>query len=162
MRMSSYRVGVEIFIILLIKQFFCSFAELYVIKSEQIFWCLDVASTHSPSTRSIYFSSRRSYRPAESRVEAQRRQRPGPPPATTNRLLAEPDGGPWVNCAWVEVSRGRFVGGRIIKAPIFLHPGLGLLRWGMYWHIWAGLSISCVVCSPLLFTLTAKTYIFCG
>jgi hypothetical protein len=33
--------------------------------------------------------------------------------------LAEPGGGPWVNCAWVEVSRGRFVGGRIVKAPKF-------------------------------------------
>jgi hypothetical protein len=31
--------------------------------------------------------------------------------------LAEPGGGPWANCAWVEVSRGRFVGGRIVKAP---------------------------------------------
>jgi hypothetical protein len=79
--------------------------------------CLDVASTHGPSTRSIFFQSRRSYRPAEGRVEAKRCQRPGPPPATTNRLLAEPGGGPWVNCAWVEVSRGRFVGGRIVKAP---------------------------------------------
>jgi hypothetical protein len=54
--------------------------------------CLDVASTHGPSTRSIFFPSRRSYRPAEGRVEAKRRQRPGPPPATTNRLLAEPGG----------------------------------------------------------------------
>jgi hypothetical protein len=32
--------------------------------------------------------------------------------------LAEPGGGPWANCAWVEVSRGRFVGGRIVKAPV--------------------------------------------
>jgi hypothetical protein len=40
--------------------------------------------------------------------------------------LAEPGGGPWANCAWVEVSRGRFVGGRIVKAPIFTPP-LGLL-----------------------------------
>jgi hypothetical protein len=79
--------------------------------------CLDVASTHDPSTRSIFFQSRRSYRTAEGRVEAKRRQRPGPPPATTNCLLAEPGGGPWANCAWVEVSRGRFVGGRIVKAP---------------------------------------------
>jgi hypothetical protein len=79
--------------------------------------CLDVPSTHDPSTCSLFFQSWRSYRPAEGRVEAKRRQRPGPPPATTNRLLAEPGGGPWVNCAWVEVSRGRFVGGRIIKAP---------------------------------------------
>ncbi len=79
--------------------------------------CLDVASTHDPSTCSIFFQSRRSYRPAEGRVEAKRRQRPGPPPATTNRLLAEPGGGPGANCAWVEVSRGRFVGGRIVKAP---------------------------------------------
>jgi hypothetical protein len=45
------------------------------------------------------------------------RQRLGPPPATMNRLLAEPAGGPWVNCAGVEVLRGRFVGGRIIKVP---------------------------------------------
>jgi hypothetical protein len=45
------------------------------------------------------------------------RQRLGPPPATMNRFLAEPAGGPWVNCAWVEVLRGRFVGGRIIKGP---------------------------------------------
>jgi hypothetical protein len=79
--------------------------------------CLDVPSTHDPFTRSLFFQSRRSYRPAEGRVEAKRRQRPGPPPATTNRLLAEPGGGPWANCAWVEVSRGRFVGGRIVKAP---------------------------------------------
>jgi hypothetical protein len=84
--------------------------------------CLDVASTHDPSTRSLFFQSRRSYRPAEGRVEAKRRQRPGPPPATTNRLLAEPGGGPWVNCAWVEVSRGRFVGGHIVKVPIV--PGI--------------------------------------
>ncbi len=83
----------------------------------QEWWCLDVASTHDPSTRSLFFQSRRSYRPAEGHVEAKRRQRPGPPPATTNRLLAEPGGGPWVNCAWVEVSRGRFVGGRIVKVP---------------------------------------------
>jgi hypothetical protein len=34
-----------------------------------------------------------------------------------NRFLTEPGGGPRVNCAWVEVSRGRFVGGRIVKAP---------------------------------------------
>ncbi len=74
---------------------------------------------HDPSTRSIFFQSRRSYRPAEGRVEAKRRQRPGPPPATTNRLLAEPGGGPWANYAWVEVSRGRFVGGRIVKAPLW-------------------------------------------
>ncbi len=79
--------------------------------------CLDVPSTHDPSTRSLFFQSRRSYRPAEGRVEAKRRQRPGPPPATTNCLLAEPGGGPWANCAWVEVSRGRFVGGRIVKVP---------------------------------------------
>jgi hypothetical protein len=79
--------------------------------------CLDVASTHSPSTRSIFFQSQHSYRPAEGRVEAKCRQRPGPPPATTNRLLAEPGGGPWANYSWVEVSRGRFVGGRIVKAP---------------------------------------------
>ncbi len=48
-----------------------------------------------------------------------------------NRLLAEPGGGPWVNCAWVEVSRRRFVGGRTIKVPgcwaemaerIFINP----------------------------------------
>jgi hypothetical protein len=32
--------------------------------------------------------------------------------------LAEPGGGPWANCAWVEVSRGRFVGGRIVKVPV--------------------------------------------
>ncbi len=51
------------------------------------------------------------------RAEAKSSQQPGPPPAITNCLLAEPVGGPWVNCAWVEVSRGRFVGGRIIKAP---------------------------------------------
>jgi hypothetical protein len=76
----------------------------------------------------FFFQSRRSYRPAEGRVEAKRRQRPGPPPATTNRLLAEPGGGPCVNCAWVEVSRGRFVGGRIVKVPeitlltIFIGP----------------------------------------
>jgi hypothetical protein len=43
------------------------------------------------------------------------RQRLGPPPATMNRLLAEPASGPWVNCPGVEVLRGRFVGGRIIK-----------------------------------------------
>jgi hypothetical protein len=79
--------------------------------------CLDVASMHVPSTRSLFFQSWRSYRPAEGRVEAKRCQRPGPPPATTNRLLAEPGDGPWVNCAWVEVSRGRFVAGRIVKAP---------------------------------------------
>jgi hypothetical protein len=35
--------------------------------------------------RSTFFQSRQSYRPAEGRVEAKRRQRPGPPPATTNR-----------------------------------------------------------------------------
>jgi hypothetical protein len=34
----------------------------------------------------------------------------GPPPATTNRLFVEPGGSSGVNCAWVEVSRGRFVG----------------------------------------------------
>ncbi len=79
--------------------------------------CLDVGSTHGPSTRSIFFPSRWSYRPVEGRVEAKRRQRPGPPPATTHHLLAEPGGGPWVNCAWVEVPRGRTVGGRIVKAP---------------------------------------------
>ncbi len=73
------------------------------------------------------FKSLRSYRPAEGRVEAMRRQRPGPPPATTNRLLAEPGGGPWVNCAWVEVSRGRFVGGRIVKSK---HRILSILSWG--------------------------------
>jgi hypothetical protein len=70
----------------------------------------------------VHFQSRRSYRPAEGCVEAKRRQRPGPPPATTNPLLAEPGGGPWVNCAWVKVSRGRFVGGRIVKAPILFTP----------------------------------------
>jgi hypothetical protein len=91
------------------------------------FGCLDVASTHGPSTRSIFFKSLRSYRPAEGRVEAMRRQRLGPPPATTNRLLAEPGGGPWVNCAWVEVSRGRFVGGRIVKSK---HRILSILSWG--------------------------------
>jgi hypothetical protein len=67
--------------------------------------------------RLIFFQSRRSYRPAEGRVEAKRRQQPGPPPATTNRLLAEPGGGPWVNCAWVELSLGRKAGGLNIKAP---------------------------------------------
>ncbi len=41
--------------------------------------CLDVPSTHDPSTRSLFFQSRRSYRPAEGCVEAKRRQRPGPP-----------------------------------------------------------------------------------
>jgi hypothetical protein len=38
------------------------------------------------------------------------------PPATTNRLLAEPGGGPWVNWAWVEVSCGRFVDGCIVRS----------------------------------------------
>jgi hypothetical protein len=87
--------------------------------AHHVMGCLDVASTHGPSTRSLFFPSRRSYRPAEGRVEAKRRQRPGPPPATTNRLLAEPGGGPGVNCAWVEVIRGRTVGGRIVKAPCY-------------------------------------------
>ncbi len=41
--------------------------------------CLDVPSTHDPSTRSLFFQSRHSYRPAEGRVEAKRRQRPGRP-----------------------------------------------------------------------------------
>ncbi len=57
-----------------------------------------------------FFQSPRSYRPVEGRVDAKHRQRPLPPPATPNRLLAEPGGGPWVNCAWVEVSRGRLFG----------------------------------------------------
>ncbi len=39
-----------------------------------------------------------------------------------NRLLSEPGGGPGVNCAWVELSRGRFVGGRIVKAPQRIAP----------------------------------------
>ncbi len=60
--------------------------------------CLDIASTYVPSTRSLFFHFR-------------------PPPATTNCSLAEPGGGPWVNCAWFEVSRGCFVGGRFVKAP---------------------------------------------
>ncbi len=85
--------------------------------SEYKHGCLEVASTHVPSTRSLFFQSQRSYQPAEGRVGAKRRQRPRPLPAITNRLLAEPGGGPWVNCAWDEVSRGLFVGGHIIKAP---------------------------------------------
>ncbi len=91
-----------------------SFGRIYFSLKCQNSWCLDVASTHGPSTRSLFFPSRWSYRPAEGRVEAKRRQRPGPPPVTTNRLLAEPGGGPGVNCAWVKVLRGRTVGGRIV------------------------------------------------
>ncbi len=63
-----------------------------------------------------FFHSRCDYRPAEGRLEAKHRQL-GLPPATTNRLLAEPSGSPWVNCAWVKLSRGRFVFGRFVKAP---------------------------------------------
>jgi hypothetical protein len=85
-------------------------------------WCLDVWSPGLWSTRSIFFQSRRSYRPAEGRVEAKRRQRPGPPPVTTNRLLAEPGGGPWVNCAWVELSLGPKAGGLNVKVPDMFIP----------------------------------------
>ncbi len=38
------------------------------------------------------------------------------PLTTTNHLLVEPSGCPWVNCAWVKVLLGRFVSERIIKA----------------------------------------------
>jgi hypothetical protein len=113
--------------------------------------CLDVASTHGPSARSIYFQSQRSYRPAEGRVEAKRRQRPGPPPATTNRLLAKPGGGPCVNCNWVEVSRGRFVGGRIVKAPDSGAPGL--IFFGTILSI---LSIICTVLSVHMYCMTCN------
>jgi hypothetical protein len=57
-----------------------------------------------------FFQSWHNYQPAEGRVEAERSQWPGPPPLTTNRLLAEPDGSPWVNFTWVELLRGRFLG----------------------------------------------------
>ncbi len=45
-------------------------------------------------------------------------------PSDHGLLIAEPSGGPWVNCTWVEVSRGGFVGGCIVKAPYikFLCP----------------------------------------
>jgi hypothetical protein len=54
-------------------------------------WCLDIASTHGPSTRSIFFQSRHSYRPAEGCVDAKRRQRPVPPPSDQELLI----GGAW-------------------------------------------------------------------
>jgi hypothetical protein len=74
---------------------------------------LTSGGVHPPSVHLLtFFQSRHDYWPAEGHVEAKHRQRPGPPPpATLNRLLAEPSGAPWVNRAWVEVSRGRFVGG---------------------------------------------------
>jgi hypothetical protein len=78
---------------------------------------LDFTSTHVLSACSLFFQSRLDYRPSEGHVEARHHPWPGPPPETMKCLLAEPGGGPWVNCAWVEVLRGSFVGGRIIKTP---------------------------------------------
>ncbi len=86
--------------------------------------CLDIESTHFRSTRSLFFQSRRSYQPAEDRVEAKHGQRPGPPPVITNHLLAESSCGPWVHYTWVEVSRGRFVRGCLVKAPTGSIPDL--------------------------------------
>jgi hypothetical protein len=87
---------------------------------------LDVTSTHDPSTHSPFFSLGVTIDPQRA-VKKRSAVNDPPPLATTNRFLAEPGGGPWVNCAWVEVSRGRFVGGRIIKAPAM--PAVQPCQW---------------------------------
>jgi hypothetical protein len=78
--------------------------------------CLDFASTpfHPPIhfflVSALQSTSRGPYRSEELPT-------PGLFPATRNWLLVKPSGSPWVNCAWVEVSCGRYVGGRTVKAP---------------------------------------------
>ncbi len=76
--------------------------------------CLDV---RHPQTQSLFLSLRVIIDLQRALCVRSAVNGPDPPPATTNCLLAGPGGGPRVNCAWVEVSRGHFVVRRIIKAP---------------------------------------------
>jgi hypothetical protein len=68
----------------------CQYYVIYLFTPESCVFHRLLHSLPGPEICSAwrYVQSRRGYRPAEGRVEARRRQRPGQPTATTNRFVA--------------------------------------------------------------------------